>query len=221
MRTFPVGQQTFLYFLVALLGACATVKVQPEPEPEAEPVAEYGSRNPNAPQELEQFGRLGGPWDCVIYNLQQDGGWQKRAGGARWTFNYALDGNAVTDIWEPEPDGDYPGSVGMNLRVYDAQADVWHIAWTTVDQARFDLYEASYEDGDIIMWGQQPDHQVRVTFYNLQPLQFDWKYEFSPLDDGTLWTEVVRMQCLRPGVHPAVMDAAPDSPTTSLLDQGD
>ena len=216
MRTFRVSQRPFLYLLVVALSACATVPVQPEPE--LEPSADYGRRNPDAPQELEQFGRLSGPWDCAIFNLQQEGGWQKRAGGARWTFNYALDGNAVTDIWEPEPDGDYPGSVGMNLRVYDAQAEVWRIAWTTLDQARFDLYEASYEDGDIIMWGQQPDHQVRVTFYNVQPLQFEWKYEFSPLDDGTLWTEIVRMRCLRPGIQPAVMDALPDAPSSTMTD---
>ena len=222
MTRFPLGQRTFLFMLVAALGACAAVPLQPEPA--TDPVADYGSRNPNAPQELEQFGRLGGPWDCDIYNLQPDGRWKERLGGARWTFYYALDGNAVTDIWEPEPNDDYPGSVGMNLRVYDAQADLWHVAWTTVDQARFDLYEASYEDGDIIMWGQQPDHQVRVTFYNVQPLQFEWKYEFSPLDDGSLWTEVVRMRCLRPGMEPAVMGASPDSPLSTVpsssLDQG-
>jgi hypothetical protein len=206
----------FLSILSVNLAACAQAPVKPETP--TTPAADYGSRNPNAPQELEQFGRLGGPWDCSIYNLGQGGLWHKRAGGARWTFNYALDGNAVTDIWVPDPDDEYPGSVGMNLRVYDPQAGLWRIAWTTVDQARFDLYEASYEDGDIIMWGQRPDHQARITFYNVRPNQFDWKYEFSPLDDGTLWTEIVRMQCLRPGMLPAVMDSGGEVSDQSPLE---
>mgnify|MGYP000132303020 FL=1 len=67
----------------------------------------------------------------------------------------------------------------------------------------------SLEDGDIIMWGQGTDHQVRVTFYNIRPEQFDWKYEFSASDDGTLWTEVARMKCLRPGMEPAVLNGSP------------
>ncbi len=207
-----VCQNIFLFLLCAGLAACNQVAVKPELA--AEPVYDAGTRHPDAPLELEQFGRLGGPWDCSIYYLQQDGSWQPRAGGARWTFSYALGGHAITDIWEPEPDEEYPGSIGMNMRVFDAKADLWRIAWTTVDQARFDLYEASYEDGDIIMWGQGPDHQVRVTFYNVRPQQFDWKYEFSATDDGTLWTEVARMKCLRPGMEPAVLEGGPATPST-------
>lgn len=202
MQNHKISQSIFLALLAAGLSACASGPTLSGPEPGPEPV----QRHPDAPPELEQFGRLDGPWDCSIFNLQEDGTWLQRAAGARWTFSYALGGYAISDIWEPEPDQDYPGSIGMNLRVYDAREGLWRIAWTTADQARFDLYEARYEDGDIIMWGQRPDHQVRVTFHDVRPHRFDWKYEFSALDDGTLWTEVVRMQCLRPGMEPAMVD---------------
>ena len=186
-----------LLLLASLAGGCA----QLPPAVPAEPVDLFrpGERHPEAPAELEQFGRLAGRWHCLISNLQPDGSWKPRSGAARWSFSYTLGGYAVSDVWEPEPDPDYPGSVGMNLRVFDPLSGTWRIAWATVDQARFDLFEARYENGDIIMWGDRPDHKTRVTFYQVRERQFDWKYEFSAVDDGTLWTEVVRMHCEREG----------------------
>jgi len=193
--------------LAAVISGCASL--QPGEDPAMAQVFDPGQRHPDAPVELEQFGRLGGMWGCAISNLQADGTWKLRRGMARWSFRYALGGYAVSDVWEPEPDPDYPGSVGMNLRVYDPDSGTWRIAWATVDEARFDLFEARYDNGDIIMWGQRPDHRVRVTFFHVMEQRFDWKYEFSALDDGSLWTEVVRMHCVREGSSAADPEGEP------------
>lgn len=195
--------------LAVAIAGCAGI--QPGTNQDAVPVFDPGQRHPDAPVELEQFGRLGGKWICAMSSLQPDGTWKARDGKASWSFRYALGGYAVSDVWEPEADPEYPGSVGMNLRVYDPDSGSWRIAWTTVDDAKFDLFEARYENGDIIMWGQRPDHRVRITFFQVMDRQFDWKYEFSALDDGLLWTEVVRMHCDKEGTAEGESGGASDA----------
>ncbi len=154
--------------------------------------------NPEAPKQVQQYGQLQGSWSCVGTNLQPDGTWQSSGPAATWSWYYVLDGYAVQDVWKPAA-----GAVGTNLRTYDAEADKWYMVWATSAQARFDEFEATFDDGNIVMTGDRwargsiPQHAARITFHNISKQRFDWKYESSPPVDAKTWTEMFRLSCAR------------------------
>ncbi len=154
--------------------------------------------NPAAPDQVKQYGQLQGSWRCKSLNLTQDGTWQEAPGDNIWSWYYVLDGYAVQDVWQGSQ-----GGMGTNLRTYDAEQDKWYMVWATTQQARFDEFEATFEDGKIIMTGDRwaraafPAHKSRITFHNITAQHFDWKSEWSPPNDGENWTESSRLSCDR------------------------
>jgi hypothetical protein len=159
--------------------------------------------HPDAPAELQQYGRFVGSWYCQSEARQADGSWQKTPGRATWSWYYVLDGHAIQDVWQPSPEVVPAAAVGTNLRIYDAEAGVWRMVWTTSRQSYFDTFRAIERDGEILMYGERPKtaafaaHLARITFHNIGENHFDWKYESSGPADGRQWREVARLSCDR------------------------
>ena len=156
--------------------------------------------SPDAPAQVrEEFGRLVGVWSCQSEARQPDGTFKAAPGPARWTFFYTLGGLAVGDLFEPP--ATTGAAKGINLRVYDPDADHWVLAWTTPQLARFDHYTARLEGdalvmrGDVPAKGPFPDHSARITFDELRDDSFEWRYEATtPGADGP-WQTFSRIHC--------------------------
>jgi hypothetical protein len=156
-------------------------------------------RNPAAPAELDQFGRLAGAWSCTSEQRQPDGSFKKAPGTSTWTFFYTLEGYAVADLFEP---ANPKATDGLNLRIFDPEAKRWRVTWWRHPLAGFDHYEATRVGDTIVMRGDHeargkfPAHQARITFHHIAPSAFQWRYEAaSPGSDQ--WRVFARMSCSR------------------------
>ncbi len=176
----------------------------PEPPP---PFAALRGDAPAAdapPQLAAQFGRLVGVWSCTSEALQEDGSWKPGPGAATWTWFYTLGGHAIADVWEPAKEGAPPG---INLRLYDREAGVWHATWAAGNQRDFDQFTARAEGDTIVMTGERfarpmfKRHQARITFHDFTADTFLWRYEATAVG-GDDWHEVSRLSCRRVGQPP-------------------
>lgn len=181
--------RSFIFLVVSLVSANAAAHQAP--------LISAGI-NPDAPEQVKQFGQLQGTWSCLGSGKQPDGSWKQGPAPATWTWYYVLDGYAVQDVWQPAQ-----GPMGTNLRTYDAEEDKWQMVWATSSQARFDEFDATFADGKIVMTGDRwaraafPAHMSRITFHNISQQHFDWSSESSAAGDGENWTENVRLSCDR------------------------
>ncbi len=157
--------------------------------------------NPNAPEEVKQYGQLAGHWQCKSFNLQPDGNWAESPGLATWSWYYVLEGYAVQDVWLPDRNANAAAPMGTNLRTFDPGTGLWEMVWTTQQVPRLEKYRASYRNGEIHMYAERPasasfpKHLMHITFHNIGETHFDWKYESSGLTDGKNWREVARLSC--------------------------
>lgn len=160
-------------------------------------------RAPEAPAELERWGQLAGTWSCASTFLNGDGEWQEVPGRATWTWAYVLDGWAVQDVWRGPPGVATPGSTGTNLRIYDREAGLWRMVWATGVSTDFQVFEATMDEGSIVMSGNQaatatrPAHPARITFHNFSDDHFDWNYQAPSAADPSSFMEYSRISCDR------------------------
>jgi hypothetical protein len=174
------------------------------PAPEAD-AFDPGRRNPAAPPETEQFGRLAGIWDVEMAIRRDDGSWPEADGllHAEWRFRYILDGWAVQDEWiAPAPHVPVeagPRQLGTNIRIYDPEAGHWEIAWISNTQQTLSTLEAVVEEGDIVMTGTHASGlPQRVTFYDVTDDSFEWTLEIQGMgEDPDAWLEVARIHADR------------------------
>lgn len=164
--------------------------------------------NPEAPEEIRQFGQLVGSWHCKGSERQQDGSWKETPGVAIWDWYYVLDGYAVQDVWRPDTEANPDATQGTNLRTFDPETGMWDIVWTKQDVPQIERFRAGFRDGEIHMFAERPAgpsyprHLLHVTFHNIGDDRFDWRYETSGLTDGQNWRAVARLSCRRAGAEP-------------------
>ncbi|NVJ67189.1 MAG: hypothetical protein HWE16_11935 [Gammaproteobacteria bacterium] len=165
--------------------------------------ADYTRLEPaaDAAKSVAKMQVLMGNWHCKRQILQQDGTWQIPEQVSRWEWRYILNGHAIQDYWYPQAkDLSAPG-MGTNMRIYNPKTDKWLMTWTFDKLARFQDFEATFDEKLLVMNGdypasaQRPAHKAKITFHNISDKHFDWKYESSNLDDGKNWLEVFRLNC--------------------------
>lgn len=143
---------------------------------------------------LEQFGRYIGNWDIADSQLDKDGETWTPGDGAQWNFACLGNGTAIQDFWMT-PDG----SVGTNLRTWNAKTESWDIAWAISPVPGFAHIQAREdESGNIVMHYKSPvpDPLRRITFFPPDANGWDWTLEFST-DGGESWFEVYRIKATR------------------------
>lgn len=164
-----------------------------------------GRRNPDAPKETEQFGRLVGIWDIRMSVRQGDGSWSKPEDALRaeWRFRYILDGWAIQDEWIAPPSGvpvkEGIRQLGTNIRIYDPKERAWDVAWISNTQQTLSTLTAKKKRGRLVMTGQHPNGKPqRVTFYDVTDTTFDWTLELQGLgNDPDAWVEVARIHAVK------------------------
>lgn len=163
-----------------------------------------GSAHPDAPDDLDLFGRLAGAWNAEMWVIQDDGTFPEEPLPALWTFRYVLDGHAVQDEWTAPPPGrsvaDGPRQHGTGLRIFNPAEDHWEIAWISNTQPFVTTFEAHpSDDGGIVMLGEHPTgHPSRTTFLDVEDDSFSWTLELQGLgDDPDAWIEVARIRAVR------------------------
>lgn len=169
----------------------------------AEPFEGAFSIEPDAeaPAELSQFGRLVGTWWCTGEQRQPDGTFKGSPGATRWDWFY-FGGLAIQDVWRPTATATTGAAWGTNLRMWDTEKKVWHVAWTTTAQAVYEHFTAQAEGADVVMTGARearapfPAHTAKITFHTITPERFLWRYEASA-PGGSTWQEFSRMECTR------------------------
>jgi hypothetical protein len=192
MRTPIVKYIAYLLFLIPLYSLAASP-------------AKLISAGPNAdaPEQLMEYGQLVGTWQCKSFGLQQDGSWKEAEGVNTWTWHYVLNGHAIQDVWQPQPNAEGEVLPGTNLRTYDAVTGIWNVVWTIVSSPRIESFISSYRNDAIHITTEReatarfPAHMMHITFHNISEKHFDWKYESSALTDGQNWRELSRLSCDR------------------------
>jgi hypothetical protein len=103
-------------------------------------------------------------WDFLIgdhtvdLRFWQDGEWGAPVAQAEWNGWWGLGGHAIMDEWfgPVRPDGT-PGNKGVNVRVWDADVEVWRMTWQATAGAVAAIYESEVrDDGFMHMWQTNP-----------------------------------------------------------------
>lgn len=142
---------------------------------------------------LQPFGRYIGNWDIEDTQLSQDGEWLP-GDGAQWNWVCLGNGTAIQDFWLAPN-----GNVGTNLRTWNAEDEVWDIAWAVNTQPGFAHIQARQrDDGTIVIHYKSPlpDPLRRITFFPPDEDGWNWKLEYSR-DAGESWYEVYRIRATR------------------------
>jgi len=168
-------------------------------------IAGVGQRDPAAPPELEQWGRLAGIWVVDQQIRKRDSSWVD-AGKGVWVWRYALEGFAVSDLWYQSADAlpSYLEGFGRDyllsgVRVFEAKTGAWRVAFVgngagSGPGADFSTFEARWDGQRMVMTGPPIEGigKQRVVFLDLAENSFRWVSEYSQ-DDGKTWVAYMRL----------------------------
>lgn len=140
----------------------------------------FGQLNQQAPPSTGQYDFMIGNFDCTLsYKAYQNNEWVVvKEGKATWNARYIMDGQAVLDEFRDEW-----GDTNVDVRVYDAEADVWRIHYTSVNPAQGELFKARHVEGRMVM---ESERETPGGF------KYTERIAFEPLRDGAYrWTKEV------------------------------
>lgn len=159
--------------------------------------------NPKAPPALSSFAFLIGNWGFEARWKASDGSVQIFHG--TWNGRFILDGYAIADEYTMTGPAGELLVLGMNVRAFDPQKQVWNIKWlnalsgTWTDLTSEEFGGVKITDQSISYSFKEPiaDHvYTRATYTNISPDHFTWLGEQS--NDEQSWTEFMIVECHRP-----------------------
>jgi hypothetical protein len=145
---------------------------------------EFGERNPQAPQELEQYSFLIGNHEMRTWRWDAENeNWGKGYLTTRWNGWWALDGFAIADEWF---DVQYPSQPpamgrGINIRMWDAENKRWSNMWMHTRTSTVTELHSEMEDGKMVMYQVYPETTTKL------------RSEFEVFDDGN-WTRITYVE---------------------------
>lgn len=148
----------------------------------------WGSPNPDAAPELQQFAFMVGRHDCTQYftGMNPNNPDQDLEGELLWLAYYALDGRAIRDEFYSM------GGNGEQTRAYDSFAKKWWVTFATVPGVvnlvpepkpkRGSFFAVKNDEGNMVMTtpSQDPDgaeFTKTITFSEITDSGFSWKSE--------------------------------------------
>ena len=153
--------------------------------------------NPDAPEETAMLGQLAGTWNAEATVRNRDGSWSEKKVKAIWDWYYILDGHGVQDDWFTIDAAGKRHHYGTNIRIYNSDDKLWHMAWIDIHDRKLAIFTAVNENGSVIMTGiSSSGRKVRNTFHDITHDSFDWYKEWTN-DDGKTWFGVSRIHCTR------------------------
>jgi hypothetical protein len=165
-----------LLVLLLLVTAIATAQSEYEPT-EIDP---YGTKNPKAPTQLDDFKPLIGMCDCDSERRNPDGTWAK-AVKMTWKFKYIMNGMAIQDE-TLKADGKHSGSI----RQFQKDSLKWYVHYyaSASPTATLAAWEGNKtDDGSIVLYKPQKapngtDGFSRLTFYDITDKGYKWVGEW-------------------------------------------
>jgi hypothetical protein len=163
---------------------------------------QYGSPNPNAPQELSLFAFLIGKWRGEAKLKREDRTWETLQ--ALWEGRYILDGYAITDEYRMTTPAGKLLVLGMNIRSYDAKKKAWNLKWlnalagTWTDLGPEELGGVMADGNAISYCMEEPvaEHAfTRATYTNISADHFTWRGDKS--NDGKMWDPFLSLELHR------------------------
>lgn len=96
---------------------------------------------------------------------------------ARWNGYYGLGGMAIVDEWyNPDPAQDPDAFRGINVRMYDTEADEWDMMWIDTGGKQVTDLRAKVIDDVLTMWQVTPERPgFRAEFF---------------IEDGDNWSRI-------------------------------
>lgn len=166
-----------------------------------EPSAEnpFGLRNPDAPEQLDDFKPLIGECACTSERKNPDGTWAEPI-AMTWTFKYIMNGTAIQDE-TIKADGIHSGSI----RQFNADSLKWYVHYYTSASATPSLSSwegAKKEDGKIVLYKPQKapngmDGFSRLTFYDISKSGYQWIGEWVDPSETVVFP-FWRISCTKP-----------------------
>jgi hypothetical protein len=163
--------------------------------------SDAGVLHPGAPPETAQFEQLVGEWEARQVSRRGDGSWSEDTTTASWIWRYTPNGHAIQDDWIVPTVSD-SGSArfrGMNIRIYDPEEQIWHIAWVDNRGRKVSVFTARGDSTRIVMTGVdargRPSHNI---FSEITPTSFLWTKEWT-FDEGKSQVVVSLIRCVRKG----------------------
>jgi hypothetical protein len=162
--------------IVSLLLAFVVTFTSAQSEYEPTAIDLYGTKNPKAPKQLDDYKAMIGLCDCDSERRNPDETWAK-AVKMTWTFKYIMNGMAIQDE-TLKADGKHSGSI----RQFHKDSLKWYVhyyASATLTPSLSSWEGNKNEDGNIVFYKPQKapngtDGFSRLTFYDITDTGYKW-----------------------------------------------
>jgi hypothetical protein len=149
--------------------------------------------HPSLGEEAQTYGRLIGSWAGQFHDRTSG---KLVTGSMEVHFGWVLQGRAVQDTWiaparqvrhgvEDLP-ADGRDTYGSTLRVWDPEAKLWRVTWTSPSRQIVQKLVGRKVGGDIVQWGFWNDRPQRWCFRRIRPDSYFWEAHCLA-DDGVTW----------------------------------
>jgi len=164
----------------------------------AAPTCDYGEASPLVAAELAQFDFLIGDF-TISAHAWQNGAWSPPRPGipSRWNGRYGLGGFSIIDDWYGRDPGMQPDTPrGTNIRMWDADAGEWDMAWIHTGTNQVQDLRAKMEGGKLTMWQAYPERPgFRAYFERTGPDSWH-RISLIPDEKGG-WTPQFKLAAVR------------------------
>lgn len=162
------------------------------------PSCDYGSPHPEAPEELKQFAFLIGDYTITLHAWQNEAWTPPRPGApARWNGYYGLGGMAIIDEWyNSDPSMDVNAPRGINVRMWDDEADEWDMMWIATAGKQVQDLRAKVKDGALTMWQVYPERPTFKATFHVDD-EDHWERISYVKDENGEWAKQFRLAATR------------------------
>jgi hypothetical protein len=173
----------FPFYLMLLLFTLAySINIEAQNSPKK---YKYGTINPLAPKQVEDYAPIIGKCNCKSVSRNQDGLWGDTV-LMTWTFRYIMDGMAVQDETIKD-DGRHSGSI----RQYNPDSSKWYVHYYSSAAAPGTLpaWEGgTNENGNIVLYNKQKapngtEGFFKITFSDMTNKGFNWVGEWVNINE--------------------------------------
>lgn len=188
MRKIQVG--------IIVLGLIASPAKAQDIAPPA--TCDYGTMSEHAPDETEQFAFLIGDYKITLHAWQGEN-WSPPQPGvtARWNGRYGLGGMAIIDEWyNPDPAQDVNAPRGVNVRMYDPEAEEWDMMWIATGGRQVQDLRAKVIDGKLTMWQVYPERKNFRAEFNVIDEDHWNRISYIPNEEGE-WVKQFKLDATR------------------------
>lgn len=191
--------------IAGLFAAACTTETLAQPDPAAAaaaapmaPRCDYGRPHPQAPAELSQFSFLIGDFE-ITSHIMTPAGWSPPRPGprARWNGWYSMGGMMINDEWyDPDPGLQPDAPRGVNVRMYDTEAEEWKMMWVATSTKRVQDLRAAMKNGKLTMWQVYPTQIDLLADFTVED-DDHWHRVSYTQDDAGEWAPQYKLRATR------------------------